>query len=167
MGVFAAPAVETTPIPANPKPDFSKMQFLNGAWTCSVKSSRRPAAFTVTSTTSMSPDGYWQIVRATSHKVPWNPVDIHSVDYITYDASTSRWVDVGYDDQGGYVFNTSSGWNGNSITWNANAYPKTNATATNNPTVTTKISSTKTTSRNTFTEPSGRLITVTSSCTKS
>jgi hypothetical protein len=87
-------------------------------------------------------------------------------DRVTYDPSTSRWVDIAYDEQGGYNVSTSPGWSGNSITWTDVLITKTNATATTNPTTMTKVSTTKITSRNTFKEPSGRLVTVTSSCSK-
>jgi hypothetical protein len=39
----AGTAVEGTPVPTPPKPDFSSMKFLIGTWTCSDLSSRRPA----------------------------------------------------------------------------------------------------------------------------
>lgn len=164
--VALAQKVETTPIPMTPKPDFSKMQFLAGNWTCSVKSSRRPSAFQTTSTAQMSTDGYWLITRTTTKKTAWMSADLVSEDRMTYDPSTSRWVDMMYDEQGGYDLSTSPGWKGNTITWTDQAYPKTNATAISNPTTMTKASDTKTTSKSTFREPNGRLITVTSTCNK-
>lgn len=161
-----AQQVETTPIPVNPKPDFSKMQFLTGNWACTVKSSRRPAPFKTTSTARTSTDGYWIITRTTNQKMPWTPRSFMAEDRMTYDPSTQRWVDITYDEQGGYDLSTSPGWNGNTITWTDVAYPKTNATAVNNPTMMTKVSDTKTTSKSTFREPSGRLVTVVTTCNK-
>jgi hypothetical protein len=175
MGVFLLtcgaalaqnPTMETTPIPTNAKPDFSKMQFLTGTWSCSVKSSRRPAAFRTTSNARMSTDGYWLITRTTTQKTAWMNRPLTSEDKATYDASTGRWVDISTDDEGGYDISTSPGWNGNTITWTDQLYPKTNATATNNPTTMTKVSDRRTTSKTSFREPSGRLITVNTTCTK-
>jgi hypothetical protein len=173
MGVFLltcsaalAQTMETTPIPMAPKPDFSKMQFQTGNWTCSIKSSRRPSAFKTTATARISDDGYWLITRTTTQKMPWMSASLTGEDRITYDPSTSRWVDISYDEQGGYDLSTSPGWSGNTITWTDVTYPKTNATAVNNPTTITKVSNTRTTSKNTFKEPSGRLVTVTGTCNK-
>jgi hypothetical protein len=165
-GAALAQTVETTPIPLNPKPDFSKMQFLTGSWTCSVKSSRRPTAYKTMTSARISDDGYWLITRTTVQKAAWMSSNLASEDRMTYDPSTSRWVDMTYDDQGGYDLSTSPGWSGNTITWTDVSYPKSNATAVNNPTTITKVSSTKTTSKNTFREPSGRLITVNTTCNK-
>lgn len=166
VALAQAPKIETTPIPMNPKPDFSKMQFLTGTWSCSVKSSRRPAAFRTTSTGRISNDGYWLITQTTTPKTSWMSGNLTGEDKMTYDASTSRWVDVNTDDQGNYNVSTSPGWTGNTITWTDAVITKTNATASTNPTTMTKLSNTRTTSRQTFKEPSGRLITVNSTCTK-
>jgi len=85
---------------------------------------------------------------------------------MTYDPSTSRWIDIAYDQSGGYNVSTSPGWSGNSITWTDAVITKTNATASTNPTTLTKVSDTKTTSKSSFKEPSGRVVTVTATCTK-
>jgi len=162
----ATPNVEATPVPTAPKPNFSKMAFMGGTWTCSIMSSRRPGPYTTTSTTTTSNDGYWMATQATTNTTSWIPQALTTVDRMTYDPSTSRWVDLATDDHGGYDLSTSPGWSGNTIVWTDVTYPKTNATATNNPTTITKISDTKTTSVNSFKEPSGRLVTVKSTCTK-
>lgn len=162
----AMPTIEATPVPMTPKPSFSKMAFMGGTWTCSVMSSRRPGPYTTTSTTTTSNDGYWMATQTTTNTTSWIPQALTTVDRMTYDSSTSRWVDLATDDQGGYDVSTSPGWSGNTIVWTDVTYPKTNATATNNPTTVTKVSDTKTTSVNTFKEPSGRLVTVKSICSK-
>jgi hypothetical protein len=158
--------VESTPVPATAKPDFSQMMFLTGTWTCSTKSARRPTAYTTTSTAQVSPDGYWLVTETTTHTASWIPKELHSTDRVTYDPSTSRWIDIGYDDGGGYNVSTSPGWTGNSITWTDLTITKVNATASTNPTVLTKVSDTKTASKSSFTEPGGRVVNVTTSCTK-
>jgi hypothetical protein len=169
--VFSSAAVlaqvESTPIPMTPKPDFSKMRFLMGAWTCSTKSSRRPSAYTTTSNATMSSDGYWLVTRSTTPKLSWTTGSLHTQDMLTYDASTNRWIDIGTDNTGGYNVSTSPGWNGNRIIWTDMVITKTNATASTNPTTITKLSDTKTMSKSSFREPSGRLITVTTTCSKS
>jgi len=162
--VFAQ--VESTPVPQNAKPDFSKMSFLMGTWNCSVKSARRPSAYQTTSTTTMSPDGYWMVTDTTTHTASWIPKVLRTEDRMTYDPSTSRWIDISYDDGGGYNVSTSPGWSGDKITWTDMVITQVNATASTNPTTITKVSDTKTTSSSSFKEPSGRVVNVDTSCTK-
>ncbi len=167
-GAFAqTPNIESTPIPAAAKPDFSKMMFLSGTWNCSIMSARRPTPYKTTSTATVSPDGYWLVTRTTTHPAAWIPRELQGEDRITYDPSTSRWVDIATDEEGGYDLSTSPGWNGNEIVWTDIAYPQSNATAANNPTTVTKVSDTQTRSVSSFKEPSGRVVSVTSTCTKS
>lgn len=165
-GATAVAQVESTPVPMGSKPNFSPMQFMTGTWNCSILSSRRPGPYTTTSTASMGPGGYWMITRTTVHKASWIPASYTGEDRVTYDPTTSRWVDISTDPFGGYDLSTSPGWRGNTIVWTDRAYPKSNNTATNNPTTMTKISNTKTVSTSSFTEPSGRLVTVKTTCTK-
>lgn len=166
LSVPAAAQVESTPIPTLPKPDFSAMSFLVGTWNCSTMSSRRPAPFTTTVTTTMSPDGYWLVNQTVSGPLSWAPVKTTTIDKVTYDPSTNRWVDVATDDQGGYDLSTSPGWKGNTIVWSDIAYPKTNATATNNPVTVTKVDANTTTSVSSFKEPGGRTVNVKTTCKK-
>lgn len=166
MGAVAFAQVESTPIPASAKTDFSKMAFLTGTWTCSIMSSRRPGPYTTTNVASMSSDGHWLITKTTVHKASWIPASFTGEDRMTWDSSTSRWVDIATDDTGGYDVTSSPGWNGNTIVWTDQFYPKSNNTATNNPTTMTKVSGTKTVSTSSFTEPGGRLVHVKTTCTK-
>ena len=165
-GVSGSAQVESTPVPLSSKPDFSKMLFLTGTWNCTVRSSRRPGPYMTTLVGTMNTNGYWIDTRTTVHKAPWIPRSFVATDHLTWDASTSRWVDVSTDEIGGYDLSTSTGWHGNKIVWTDVAYPKSNATAVNNPTTMTKLSDTKTSSVNTFKEPSGRTVSVTTNCTK-
>lgn len=157
---------ESTPIPTSPKTDFSKMQFLTGNWTCDVNSSRRPGPYETTSQAAISSDGHWLVTRTLVHKSSWIPASFVSEDRMTYDPSTSRWVDISTDQTGGYNVSTSPGWKGNTIVWTDVLITKSNNTASTNPTTITKVSDAKTTSTNSFKEPSGRLVTVKTTCTK-
>lgn len=166
VGAMALAQTESTPIPTGPKTDLSRMQFLTGTWNCSILSSRRPGPYTTTQVGSISPDGHWLVTKTTVHKASWIPASFTGEDHMTYDRSTSRWVDLATDQTGGYDLSTSPGWTGNTIVWTDQTYPKTNNTATNNPVRLTKVSNTKTTSSSSFREPSGRLVTVKTTCTK-
>ncbi len=166
LGAIAFAQTEGTPNPTPAKPDFSKMQFMTGTWKCSVRSSRRPGPYTTISTASIAPNGYWMTTKTMVQKASWIPTTFASEDRMTYDASTSRWVDISTDQLGGYDVSTSPGWKGRSIVWTDRVYPTANNIASNSPTTFTKVSDTKTTSANSFKEPSGRVVTVNTACTK-
>lgn len=162
-----SPQVESTPIPTPPKPDFAPMMFMTGTWNCSVMSSRRPGPYQVTSTASVDPTGYWLVTRSVAHKASWFPADLVSEDRMTYDPSTSRWIDISTDNGGGYNVSTSPGWQGNQIVWTDAVITKSNNTASTSPTTMTKDSGSRTTSVSSFTEPGGRVVNVRTTCTKS
>ena len=161
-----SPTVEKTPIPVPPKPNFSSMNFLLGTWTCSTKSSRRPAAYITTSTASVDPTGYWIVTKSLIHKTAWTAGNLVTTDMETWDDSTHRWIDMSSGDQGLYSFITSPGWNGNSMTWTDAIFKPSLGTRAETPLVLIKVSNTKTTSHTTFQEASGRWVSVDAVCTK-
>ncbi len=163
----ASPQVESTPIPATRKPNFSSMNFLVGSWTCSTKSARRPAAYVTTSTYSMDPSGYWINETSTTAKASWIAQALTVSDRITYDSDTHRWVDVTYGDQGAYGLSFSSGWNGNRMSWHDVGFAPGPDVSSQTDNVVTKVSDSKMTSASSFTERrTGRHVGVTGVCTK-
>src|SRR5579871_5238761 len=94
MPCVASAQVESTPIPAPKKPNFSSMEFMIGTWTCSTKSARRPTAYVTTSTYTMDPSGYWIDETSTTSPTKWIAQRLMTWDKITYDSDTHRWVDV-------------------------------------------------------------------------
>ncbi|MBV9027692.1 MAG: hypothetical protein JO311_03685 [Candidatus Eremiobacteraeota bacterium] len=164
----ASPQVESTPIPAAQKPNFSSMRFMVGTWNCATKSARRPAAYHTTSTYTIDPDGYWIYETSVTAKVPWSPQTIRTWDHITYDTSTKRWVDVQNADLGGYALSFSKGWVGNQMTWHDVSFAPGPDVASQTDIVTTKVSDTKITQNSSFTErKTGRRVSLTTVCTKS
>ena len=85
---------------------------------------------------------------------------------ITYDADTSRWVDLNTDSNGGYDLSTSKGWVGDKMVWHDLAFaPGPDVTAVTDQTM-TKVSDTKFSFASGFTEKSGRKVTFKGACTK-
>jgi hypothetical protein len=159
--------VESTPIPAPRKPDFSSSSFMAGTWTCSSKSSRRPRAFTTISTYSLDPTGYWMNETSTTPKTSWVPTTLKTWDKITYDPDTNRWVDVTYGDGGAYGLSFSKGWVGNQIVWHDISFVAGPDINSQTDITTVKVSATKTTSSSSFTETkTGRRVMVTTTCMK-
>jgi hypothetical protein len=163
VALAQTPVIEKTPIPALARPDFSKM-FL-GTWRCSTKSSRRAWSYETTSTTSVSPDGYWLVTKSKVAKTPVTAA-FQSTDLVTYDSATKRWVDIETDEQGNYGVTTSPGWQGSTIVWTSAFAPKSAGIASTNPTSMTRVSATEYTSLWSFVESSGRAVTVKTVCNK-
>jgi hypothetical protein len=159
--------VEGTPVPTRAKPDFSSMQFLIGTWTCSDLSSRRPGPFTITEVYSMDPAGYWIVRDDTTHKASWIPRDVHSQTKYTYDALARRWIRIAVGETGTYAVATATMPVGNKKTYSYVIQTKTPDIASYAPEVYLKVSDTKKTMTTSFTEISGRVVTVKETCTKS
>jgi hypothetical protein len=160
--------VESTPIPAAVKPNFSSLSFMVGTWTCSSKSSRRPRAFTTISTYSLDPTGYWINETSTTPKISWVPTGLRSWAKYTYDPDAKRWARLSYDDLGGYGLSYSQGWNGNQIIWHDVAFAPGPDINSQTDLTTTKVSASKTTTSSSFTETkTGRRVMVTRTCLKS
>jgi hypothetical protein len=113
----ATPKVEGTPAPIRAKPNWSKLEYLIGTWTCTDLSSRRPGPFTITEVYSMDPSGYWMIRDDTTHKASWIPREVHSQTKYTYDAQAKLWVRVTTGDFGTYAVDTAREPVGNTRTF--------------------------------------------------
>lgn len=165
--VVASAQVESTPIPAPNKPNFSSMSFLVGTWNCSTKSARRPAAYLTTVTYAMDSSGYWLEQKSVTKPTSWIKTQLTTYDKITYDNDTHRWVDVTYGDGGAYGLSFSKGWMGDKMSWHDVSFMPGPDISAQTDTTNTKVSDTKVTSASSFTETkTGRHVAVTGVCTK-
>ncbi|HEX4014519.1 MAG TPA: hypothetical protein VHX17_11635 [Candidatus Cybelea sp.] len=156
----AQPAPTFTPVPAT-KPDFSSMMFMTGTWTCTqmLRGKSRPD----TSTTTVGLDGTWLISQDTAPPFDqYRTYTITGTNYMTYDPTVKQWVLTGVDSTGGYLMQSSPGWNGSTMTWTGKALDGTTATD-----VITKVSDTETSDANIVTDPSGKATPTTITCKKS
>jgi hypothetical protein len=164
----AAPAIEGTPVPARPKPDFSSMQFLVGTWTCSNLSSRRPGPFTTTEVYSLDPGGYWMLRADTTSKASWIPAEQHGQTRYTWDSEANRWVRISTGDTGGYSVATAPmPPSGKGKTYTYVIQTKTPDIASYAPEVYSKDSDTKKSMTTSFTETNGTVVNVKQTCVKS
>jgi hypothetical protein len=163
----AGTAVEGTPVPTPPKPDFSSMKFLIGTWTCSDLSSRRPGPFTVTQVYSMDPSGYWIVRDDTTHQASWIPREFHSQTKYTYDAIAKRWIRITIGEEGNYAVWTAPMPVGKKKTYTYVIQTKARDIASYAPEVYLIESDAKKTMTTSFTETNGRIVTVKETCTKS
>ncbi len=162
----SSPKIESTPIPAPGKPDFSSMNFSLGTWMCSTKSARRPGPYITTSVTTMDPTGYFMVTKSTTAKTSWAP-KAGATDWVTWDSDTKRWVDINVGDFGAYDASTSPGWTGNTMVWTDALFKPGMDVVAVTPLINTKVSDTKLTSHTTFKErSSGRWVSVDTVCNK-
>ncbi|HEX3671969.1 MAG TPA: hypothetical protein VHT92_09745 [Candidatus Cybelea sp.] len=162
----AVPKVEGTPVPIQPKPDFSTMKFLIGTWNCVDMSSRRPGPFNTTEVYSMDPTGYWMIRETTIHKASWIPRDFKSETKYTYDATAEQWVRIETGDRGNFTVATAPMPGGSKKIYTYVIQTKAPDIASYAPEVYMKVSDTKKTMTSSFTETSGRVVSVKETCTK-
>jgi hypothetical protein len=164
---YAGAQIESTPIPAAVKPNFSASNFLVGTWTCSIKSSRRAAAYVTTSVYARDASGYWLNETTTVKPPPWESAALRTYDKITFDPDTKRWIDVTYGDQGAYGLTASTGWNGDRIVWHDVAFVPGASIRSATDSIVTRVSPSKYTTSTSFVEAgSGRTVTVNGICTK-
>ncbi|HMD01348.1 MAG TPA: hypothetical protein VKG44_00155 [Candidatus Baltobacteraceae bacterium] len=142
------------------------MKFFLGTWNCESKSARRPTAAKSTVTSTMDPTGYWMTSVTKSPAVPWYQHDATSWDYVTYDSTTKRWIDMSYDDTGGYDFSQSEGWKGDTMIWKEVTYSKGADLASSADNTVTKVSDKLQKFESSFTTTAGKTVGVTGSCTK-
>jgi hypothetical protein len=164
--IAAGPKIEGTPVPTQPKPDFSSMRFLIGTWQCVNVSSRRPGPFNTTEVYSMDPSGYWMIRQTITHKASWIPREFQSETKYTWDAYAKRWVRILTGDQGGYSVATAPMPAGNQKTYTYVIQAKSPNIASYAPEVFTKVSDTKKAMTTSFMETNGRVVNVKQTCTK-
>jgi hypothetical protein len=162
-----ARATQATPVVVIPKPDLSSMNFLLGTWSCSKQTSSRPAPYTAMVTYAVSPGGRWIEQTSVWNPVPWFPNKWISHDEITYDSYRKRWVDVEYDDIGGYSVTTSRGWAGNTSVWHDPAFIPSSKVVSETDATMTKVSSSKVTWSWSLISNNGKTISEHNTCTKS
>ncbi len=162
----ATPKVEGTPVPMRPKPDLSSMKFLIGTWQCSDVSSRRPGPFSVTEVWSKDPSGYWMLRDFTTHKASWIPREFRAQSRYTYDPVAKQWVRITISDNGAYSVATATMPSSNRKIYTYVIQTKAPDVASYTPEVFVKVSDTKKTMTTSFTEVSGRVVTVKETCTK-
>jgi hypothetical protein len=163
----ATPKIEGTPVPMQPKPDFSSMKFLIGTWQCVNVSSRRPGPFNTTEVYSMDPSGYWMIRQTTTHKASWIPREFQSETKYTWDAVAKHWVRILTGDQGNYSVATAPmPAPGEKKVYTYVSQTKALDIASYAPEVFTKASDTKKMMTTSFTETNGRVVNVKQTCTK-
>jgi hypothetical protein len=113
-----AAAAAPTPTPARPKPNFGPLRFLiGGEWDCAVKNSRYGSPAHIQMEYGMSADDYWLVGAIYHPRAAWYPHVFRTYFRYTFDSSISKWVEIQFDEDGGYSVSTSKGPKGSTWAW--------------------------------------------------
>lgn len=105
------------------KPDsmVRQLDFLAGNWQCTGIAYANPMmpehATRADVTAKWGMDGYWLPFTYAEKKTAENPTPFMVTGFMGYDAQRKQFVMSGVDNMGGYSTGSSSGWNGNTLTF--------------------------------------------------
>jgi hypothetical protein len=121
--VLAVPPARAQEVP-KPSPEMGKLDVFKGNWTCQGKVNESPMgpAGTLNSTARIQSDlgGFWQSgsVKGTMAKMP----PFEGIFHVTFDPGAKQFVMLWVDNMGGWSRSTSSGWQGDKLVYEGDAY---------------------------------------------
>ncbi|HXT97842.1 MAG TPA: DUF1579 family protein [Polyangia bacterium] len=117
------PAAAAAPAPVAPKPapELDQLKMLETTWRCEGK---QPAGamgpeqtYKSTFKTKKDVDGFWLALEYTQKKSKTHPIAISAKGFVGYDPSIKKFVTIGVDNLGGWINETSPGWEGDKLTF--------------------------------------------------
>jgi hypothetical protein len=115
----AAPALPPSP-PSKPATENDALKFLTGSWACEGTANLGPGKsvkIKATAKTKSELGGFWQSFVYTEKKSKDYPMAITAIGTWGWDATSKKFVRAEFQSTGGYVTGTSSGWAGDTFTW--------------------------------------------------
>jgi Protein of unknown function (DUF1579) len=99
-------------------PNLKKLDAFAGTWHCKgTDYFPKPHATVSTVSGKWTLDGNWLDVHYAQTKTKENPMPFSGSAYMGYDAATKKFMTGWVDNMGGYEVSDSSGWAGDSITY--------------------------------------------------
>ena len=109
-----------------PAPEMKQLDYFTGTWKCDGKALASPMGpehpMKTTATGKTDLDGFWVIVRIEEKKTKESPMPIKGNFSMTYDAALKKFQGVWVDNFGGWGPSSSTGWEGDKITFAGEAY---------------------------------------------
>lgn len=104
-----------------PAPEVASFDFFNGRWGCTgrvIGNATIPAHPTAAAAMS-APElsGFWRLFRYSERKTNENPAPFAQTGMWGYDAAQKKFLEIGADNTGRHGLETSSGWSGDTITF--------------------------------------------------
>ena len=108
-----------------PPAELAQLDYFVGTWNCTGKTSANPMgpehATTATVRAGMTVGGRWLNITYDEKKSAANKMPYHVGVYMGYDATKKQFVEDCVDVFGGYCTQSSSGWNGDTMTFEGTA----------------------------------------------
>ena len=116
----AAAAKDAAPVPGVPG-ELSQYDFMAGTWHCTGTAFASPMmaehATTATVHVNKAVGGHWFHAAYDENKTAANPKPYHAGVFFGYDSAKKTFVERCVDSLGGYCAQTSSGWKGDTLTF--------------------------------------------------
>lgn len=106
--------------PSKPPAENDALKFLAGSWKCEGTASLGPdktVKVKATAKTKSELGGFWQSFIYTEQKTKEYPMALTATGTWGWEAQSKKFVRAEFQSSGGYVTGTSTGWVGDTLTW--------------------------------------------------
>jgi hypothetical protein len=117
--IQAAPEDPPAP-PSKPAAENDGLKLFVGSWTCEGTANLGPGkSVKIKATAKVKNElgGFWQSFVYTEHKSKDYPMAVTSMGTWGWEGQSKRFVRGEFQSSGGYVTGTSTGWSGDTMTW--------------------------------------------------
>ncbi|MES1209457.1 MAG: DUF1579 family protein [Pseudomonadota bacterium] len=120
-GKPAAAAAAATPPPPAPKPaaELDQLKVFEGSWRCEGKQPAGPFGPEQEYKSSFKGkkdiDNFWIAIEYDQKKSKAHPMPIKARGFLGYDPAAKKYVTIGADNTGGWISESSSGWEGDKL----------------------------------------------------
>jgi len=110
----AAPVAASPPPVRKPAAELDQLELFDGNWKCEGKQPAGPFGPTNGYKSSFKGkkdvDNFWIAIEYEQKKSKDHPMPIKTKGFIGYDGNTKKFVNTGFDNTGGWIMETSPGW---------------------------------------------------------
>src|SRR6185312_6746663 len=116
-----APAAASAPPPAAPKPaaELDQLKVFEGSWRCEGKQPAGPFGpeqdYKSTLKGKKDIDNFWIAIEYDQKKSKTHPMPIKARGFLGYDPAAKKYVSIGADNTGGWINESSTGWEGDKL----------------------------------------------------
>jgi hypothetical protein len=116
-----AAAAAPAPVAPKPAPELDQLKVLETTWRCDGKQPAGPMGpeqtYKSTFKAKKDVDSFWLALEYTQKKSKTHPLPISAKAFVGYDPSIKKYVTTGVDNMGGWISETSPGWEGDKLTF--------------------------------------------------
>ncbi len=120
VGMAPAKAEEPPAPPSKPPVENDGLKMFVGSWTCEGTANLGPGKTVKVKATAKVKNelgGFWQSFVYTEKKTKDYPMAITAIGTWGWEAQSKKFVRGEFQSSGGYTTGTSTGWSGDSLTW--------------------------------------------------